>query len=180
MVLEVDAAMLWKHGRITLPNIAAAYAKATQSLNRAETSTEAPKNRTQAEDGMGTMGRIFGPWKGLRDDLHHLLAENADVYLQTGSALVSAAKAYNYTDDDNATRLRKLEHGPLWKDPDSARQYDPPNLKDIDVQRPGEPPTGKTPITVEPEKSGLPDPKYPKDVGTPKGQSPNGIKPWGS
>lgn len=178
MVLEVDVAMLWKHGRITLPNIAGAYAGATQSLNRAESGTENPTSRTAAEDGMGAMGRIYGPWASLRDELHSALADNADVLQQTGSALVLAAKSYGFTDDDNATNLRKLVHGDLWRDPDSAGEYQPPKLGDINVQRPGDEPTGKAPIPTEPEKSGLEDPKYPKPP--PPSTTPNGIKPWGS
>lgn len=122
-VFGADPMKLYQVGKVTLPNISAAYATATRRLHGI--------GGVQGVSSMGSadLGRIYSAWAGLRDDMQNCLAETADIYLDVGNALVSAADGYGYTDDEHASKLRKIESDVLK----------PPSKEDLIVKWPGDP-----------------------------------------
>lgn len=119
-VFGANPIKLYQVGRSTYSEVSAAYAEATRKIHGVAAGVDGAR-----------LGRIYSEvWSGLRDDIQNCLAESADIYLDVGKALVIAADAYGFKDDDNAVKLLKTFE---------SSELPFPSEPDLKVKRPGEP-----------------------------------------
>lgn len=110
---SADADELFEAGRIVLPRAAQHYAQIAGILGG--TGTAGSTGRT--DPGGANAGPVYPIWCELRDDLHRCIAGSAHNLLDTGRALVVAAAAYGYVDDENATKLLSSPGGMYLRKP---------------------------------------------------------------
>jgi hypothetical protein len=112
--LGADLYELWRAGRDNLPSVASQYKTAGEHVARTDSGLANAFLRPD-RFGAGTYGPVYGPWKGLRDELEKILSDTATNLELTGEALCLAASEYARTDSgasDEFKRLRQVNGEP--------------------------------------------------------------------
>jgi hypothetical protein len=105
--LGADLYELWRAGRDNLPSVASQYSAAGGYV--ASTDSELAHAFLRPEwFGGGAYGPVYGPWKGLRDELEAILRDTAMSLELTGEALCLAASQFASVDDAASAEFDRL------------------------------------------------------------------------
>jgi hypothetical protein len=122
-----EIANIYEAGARTLPTVSAIYAKATGSAHNASwhggdafeqptvvQGADLPDIDEDREPGFTVggstdLGPVYPAWSALRNFLHSLLSETAEITAEAGGALVAIATAYAECDDAARVAISQIE-----------------------------------------------------------------------